>query len=149
MSSSRVGHGMASLIEKARRMELRRKIGNRMITEPPRRAPVGSYLIAHACFSCRKCFKIQRRDNGVRAAGLIEQKAMCPHCRRELALMGRSFRAPRRMDAKQWKKVEKLWSAGFRFWSSRSFPHSEPLPEKLAEVDASIARNPRHPMRTG
>lgn len=63
--------------------------------------------------------------------------------------MGRSFKAPKAGDTEQWKKVELLWKAGFRFFSYRSFPDAEPLPERLSEVEAFIGRNPNHPARVG
>jgi hypothetical protein len=50
-------------------------------------------------------------------------------------------------DIKQWKKVEALWDAGFRFHSYRSFPDAEPLPARLGEVASFIERNPNHPFR--
>jgi len=62
-------------------------------------------------------------------------------------MMGRSFKAPTKSDEAQWEKVRRLWDAGFRFWSSRSFPDAERFPEGVREVDAFIERNPRHPMR--
>jgi len=43
--------------------------------------------------------------------------------------------------------VRRLWTAGFRFWSYRSFPLAERFPERLRDVDAFIRRNLRHPMR--
>lgn len=61
--------------------------------------------------------------------------------------MGRSFRTPKAIDAAEWKKVETLWNAGFRFHSFRSYPDAERLPETLGEVADFIARNPDHPFR--
>ena len=61
--------------------------------------------------------------------------------------MGRTFKAPKRDDTAQWKKVQALWNAGFRFSSYRSCPDAEPLPATLSEVQDFIARNPDHPMR--
>jgi hypothetical protein len=60
--------------------------------------------------------------------------------------MGRAFKAPRKADAEQWKKVEALWQAGFRFWSQWS-SEIEPLPKRLREVEDFIKRNPNHPAR--
>jgi hypothetical protein len=61
--------------------------------------------------------------------------------------MGRSFKAPKKADEAQWKKVRRLWDAGFRFWSYRSFPEAERFPAVVQEVNAFIQRNPNHPMR--
>src|SRR4051794_7259836 len=94
------------------------------------------YLIAHACFDCRKSWKVRGgRD------------AQCPDCGSALHEMGRSFKAPKKSDTEQWGKVRALWSAGFRFWSYSGYPEAEPLPERLREVEDFIRRNPRHPMR--
>lgn len=128
---------MTTKEEKAYRMRLRRKVGAR--AEPQLQAArerTTPYTIAHACFSCRKSFKVAN-TNGPR----------CPDCTGSLHLMGRSFKAPKKSDVDQWKKVEKLWNAGFRFWSYSSYPNAEPLPERLRDVEAFIEANPHHPMR--
>jgi len=122
--------------EKARRMDLRRSTGARADPRPPKAVRGPDYLIAHACFGCRKSWKV-RADAG----------AACPQCGSCLHEMGRSFKAPKRSDAEQWQKVQALWSAGFRFWSYRSHPDAEPLPERLRDVDEFIRRNAEHPMR--
>jgi len=117
---------------------MRRKLGNRRTPEP--RVPAAGdalYLIAHACFDCRKSFKIAPRDHS----------AVCPQCSGSLNEMGRSFKAPKISDTEQWQKIEKLWRAGFRFFSYRSYPDAEPLPERLRDVDEFIVRNPDHPFR--
>jgi hypothetical protein len=61
--------------------------------------------------------------------------------------MGRSFKTPKTSDDEQWKKVCALWLSGFRFWSYRSYPDAEPLPERLRDVSDFIRRNPDHPFR--
>lgn len=129
---------MAAVLDKQARMAKRRAIGNRAPPTPvvptPPRGP--GYLIAHACFDCLKSWK--RTPDG---------QHPCPECRKPLAMMGRSFRAPAIRKRDQWEKVRRLWNAGFRFWSYRSFPDAEPYPDALREVDAFIRRNPDHPMR--
>ena len=125
--------------EKARRMELRRANGTRKLpvlseASPPR-GP--EYLIAHACFSCNKSWKMKPSESG----------HPCPECGQSIDLMGRSFKAPRKSDREQWEKLKRLWEAGFRFHSYRSYPEAEPLPERLRDVDDFIARNPNHPFR--
>ena len=101
------------------------------------RMPSPQYLIAHACFECRKSFKIAPRPNST---------AVCPNCGLELHQMGRSFKAPAAKDAEQWAKVQALYSAGFRFFSYRSVD-GPPLPARLADVEAFIRENPDHPLR--
>ena len=60
--------------------------------------------------------------------------------------MGRSFKAPPAKNLEQWEKVKALYNAGFRFFSYRSFS-CPALPAKLAEVEAFIHANPKHPLR--
>jgi len=129
---------MTSSPGKPERMERRREIGNRTVSGP-RVAPYHrgpDYLIAHACFGCRKTWKRSP-----------EPTHSCPECEKPLAMMGRSFRAPSNRKQDQWEKVQRLWDAGFRFWSYRSFPDAEPYPDSLGEVDDFIRRNRDHPMR--
>ena len=99
--------------------------------------PSPQYLIAHACFACRKSFKVAPRP---------EHKAVCPGCGGELHEMGRSFKAPSASDTEQWAKVQALYNAGFRFFSYRSVS-APPLPARLSEVDTFIRDNPAHPLR--
>jgi hypothetical protein len=126
---------MTGRTEKARRMELRRKTGTRawprLFSPPYHRGP--KYRLAHACFVCRRSFKL--------AVDLsqAEQERRCPGCRGVLRWMGRSFRAPRRTDFDQWRKVEILWEAGYRFTSYRG--PAGPLPETLKEAEAFVRRN--------
>jgi hypothetical protein len=126
---------MVSAWEKARRTAVRRAIGNRRDPQPTVLPRGPEYLIAHACFDCRKSWKV-RADTG----------AVCPQCAAPLREMGRAFKAPKKADVEQWQKVEALWRAGFRFWP---YPSSEvePLPDRLREVDDFLMRNPDHPLR--
>jgi len=129
---------MSKAMAKHDRMELRKAIGNRVILPPQVRPYFGGpdYLIAHACFACQKSWK--RAGDTAHA---------CPECGSPLALMGRTFRVPKKRDGEQWEKLRRLWEAGFRFWSYRSFPEAEPYPDSLREVDEWIKRNAKHPMR--
>ena len=130
---------MTSRKEKARRMEIRKKTGTRIIPRPGppleivRNHP--PYYIAYACFACRKSFKRIPRDR--------VQK--CPDCGAPANEMGRSFRPPKKTDVEQWKKIEKLWRAGFRF--PRRYRNAPAYPARLKEVDQFIKDNPRHPYR--
>ena len=99
------------------------------------------YKIAHACFECRKSYKI------VVDYGNPSNDHVCPQCRKPIYYMGRSFKAPSAKDAKQWMKVQKLYEAGFLFFSYGNYPEAEPLPERWQDVDDFIARNPDHPMK--
>lgn len=130
---------MTENIEKYRRMELRRSIGNRALPRPyPKLAGIKVYLVAHACFDCRKSFKIRPRETGFNK---------CPDCHGKLHEMGRSFSAPRKTDLEQWKKVQTLYAYGFRFFSYRSFPNAPRLPDRLRDVESFVAAHPHHPFR--
>lgn len=101
------------------------------------RMPSPRYLIAHACFECRKRFKVAPRP---------DRLAVCPACGGQLHEMGRSFKAPSAKDTEQWAKIQALYSAGFRFFSYRS-TSAPPLPASLADVADFIRDNPTHPLR--
>lgn len=125
---------MTSKDEKARRMELRKDVGNRII-EPSQPRPSGpDYRVAHACFECRKSFKIITCD----------ETPKCPECSGEIYWMGRSFKAPKKTDIQQWKKVRLLYAHGFRFTGSGAHP---PLPERLQDVVTFVNANPNHALR--
>ena len=128
---------MTTKEEKARRMQLRKETGTRVINEPEmppyNRGP--RYLWPHACFSCRVSFKLDADRSSKK----------CPNCKGELYNMGRAFKAPKRNNIEQWKKVEKLRLAGYGFpMTSAKAPV---YPEKLREVEDFIGENPDHPFR--
>ena len=123
-------------LTKPERTERRRATGTRALPVAPRPKKGPVYLIAHACFDCRKSWKLRARTN-----------AVCPQCGSRLCDMGRSFKAPKKSEAEQWEKVRALWSAGFRFASYRGHPDAEPLPKRLSDVADFILRNPKHPAR--
>ncbi len=130
---------MANRLEKSNRAALR--LAEESSTLPGVsqyiRSPDPVYLIAHACFHCKKSWK-KKPD---------ASSCACPECGGPISVMGRSFKAPKKSDDEQWEKVKRLYAAGFRFESYRSFPGVEPLPERLAEVDDFISRNPHHPCK--
>ncbi|MET0654847.1 MAG: hypothetical protein ABWY94_04660 [Pseudoxanthomonas sp.] len=126
-----------SKLEKTERMDKRRDIGNRKASVPGAPCPAPPYLLAHACFACRKSFKVAPRPDHV---------AVCPSCAGQLCEMGRSFKAPPMRDTEQWAKVRALYEAGFRFFSYRS-NSAPPLPGRLSEVEAFVRDNPLHPLR--
>ncbi len=60
-------------------------------------------------------------------------------------LMGRAFKAPKRNDDEQWRKVQKLYALGFRFHRyGGDYPS---LPERLREVDRFVEEFPEHELR--
>ncbi|WP_160600740.1 hypothetical protein [Allopontixanthobacter confluentis] len=129
---------MTQVPSKLERMEIRKAIGNRNIpgADSGVRPRGPDYLVAHACFHCRKSWKLSE-----------ENTATCPECGGSLHWMGRAFKAPKKSDLEQWKKVEALWSAGFRFVPNTRWREVEPYPDRLREVAAFIDNNREHPFR--
>jgi len=124
---------MVSRSERERRKELLRKhgfrsLGQLWIVQTTHRG-IG-YPVAHACFGCRKSFKME-------GGFYTTRPVKCPQCGQTLAWMGRTFKAPKMGDIRQWKKVEALWRAGVRF---HSYHAAEPLPETLTEVPSFLER---------
>jgi hypothetical protein len=139
---------MRSRAEKSRRKGLRKAAGlkryselfaerqarrDRLEPQPLRRSAV---LVSFACFECRKAFKKRF---------VPEQDHKCPQCANPLAHMGRSFKAPRKTEATQWEKVRRLWISGYRFHTNTRGKSVPAFPQKLRELEAWIADNPRHP----
>jgi ssDNA-binding Zn-finger/Zn-ribbon topoisomerase 1 len=129
---------MAQAPSKSERKEIRKEIGNRVIAGPDSgvRSRGPDYLVAHACFECRKSWKRSE-----------ESGATCPECGGSLHWMGRAFKAPKKSNLEQWEKVEALWGAGFRFIAHTRWRKVEPYPERLREVTAFIENNREHPFR--
>jgi hypothetical protein len=127
---------MPDKTEKSRRMMIRCDIGNREIKAKPTSSTSHrpSYLVAHACFNCRKSFKRHPTHEHV-----------CPECGGPAYWMGRAFKAPKQKDHEQWRKVQILYALGFRF--HRYGGNYEPLPEYLHEVASFVERNPDHKLR--
>ena len=61
-----------------------------------------------ACFACRKSWAWDRniRKNSAN---------LCPQCGRLLCFVGLDFKSPKKLDVKQWLKVEQLVRAGIYF----------------------------------
>ncbi|MFC4255351.1 hypothetical protein GRI97_07935 [Altererythrobacter xixiisoli] len=127
-------------LSKSERMELRRASGNRVVHQPHvpllHRGP--ACLWPHACFECRKSWKLAE-----------EASAICPECKADLHWMGRAFKVPRKSDVEQWAKVQALWNAGFRFINHTRWRDVEAMPERLRDVEDFIRRNSEHPFRIG
>lgn len=88
---------------------------------------------SYACFTCRKVF-IRRTHWAIqphppRVTPI--DKATCAECGGALYHMGIYFKAPKRTDIRQWRKIEKLRLNGVRFdfWG---YPH---MPRQSWDVD--------------
>lgn len=123
---------------KSERMELRRSIGSRAFPETSilPRDRGAECLWPHACFDCRKSWKLAEEAN-----------AKCPECATALHWMGRAFKPPRKADKGQWAKVRALWTAGFRFINHTRWRDAESFPDHLRDVEDFVRRNPDHPFR--
>jgi DNA-directed RNA polymerase subunit RPC12/RpoP len=90
----------------------------------------------HACFECRKAFK-QNIDY------LPEEQSrpepVCPECGGKVWEMGRTFKAPKQDDVKQWRKVESLVRNDITFHSYGSHGLGR-FPRLLNEVAPFIEK---------
>ena len=118
---------MVTKEEKARRMELNRKLGfrktNSFFFDPSTGG--GKHRSTHVCFECRDAKRFPSE--------IIQRN--CTTCGNAMKRMGWSFKAPKRSSLSQWKKVKRLYEAGERF-SSSGREHA--LPDKLSEVDVYL-----------
>lgn len=110
-----------------------------------------TYNLQHACFRCRKGFKLpyetkrhlrsvwlNRRMTGRQpSAQFHEPEHVCPQCGGPVEMMGRAFRAPRADDLDSWRGVELLVQAGFRFFSYSSGGY----PSGVSAIQEFIAKN--------
>jgi hypothetical protein len=101
-----------------------------------------TFPIQHACFECHKAFKryICREDE--------PREQNCPECGGTMWEMGRTFKAPKQDDVKQWSKVEKLVRNGITFHSTGSHGLGK-FPRLLNEVGPFIERVQRRSERKG
>jgi hypothetical protein len=110
------------------------------------------HTLQHACFTCRKVFKktvpgkSRELPRDCYGLGMTETLSFrCPECGGSLYAMGKTFRAPRSSQVEQWKVIELLFHAGFRFISGRDI-HAE-LPTRLRDVGQFIRENLDCPLR--
>lgn len=95
------------------------------------------------CLKCCRVWEQGRARVGQPSRASVECKYLsrCPICQSGLFDAGRDFKAPRRSDLKQWRKVAVLLRAGFRFtrYNSRG-PQAQasPTPKYLREVEAFL-----------
>lgn len=106
-----------------------------------RYAYAGPYKDRYACFVCRKAFKRRKADDlpaRMRQGGDVGRGTVvrCPDCGGPMHNMGMDFEAPRRADARQWRKVELLFTHGFAFGSCGCGPGLRPV--ALREVEAFL-----------
>jgi hypothetical protein len=103
------------------------------------------YNLAFACLDCCKSFK---REFDLSKECPAELK--CPDCGGISYNFGRHFKAPKKSNKKQWKKITYLFNHGFRFQKMRigkrsgnfvSYtPESIPYPETLEQAKEFVAK---------
>ena len=100
------------------------------------------YNMAFACLDCRKSFK--------RVFTLSKEcpsELPCPDCGGAAHNFGRHFKAPKKSDLKQWKKVAFLFEHGFRFQRIRigSGHHDVvPYPKTLEQAKEFVIKYKAH-----
>ena len=102
------------------------------------------YNMSFACLACRKAFKRQVES------GRVPDELPCPECGGPAYNFGRHFKAPRKADASQWRKVRFLFEHGFRFQKIRVGPgHHDtvPYPETLEEAKEFVVKYKEHAFR--
>jgi DNA-directed RNA polymerase subunit RPC12/RpoP len=106
-----------------------------------RYAYAGPYKDRYACFACRKAFKRRKPDDlpaPMRPSTDATKPTIvrCPDCGQPMHNMGMDFKAPRRADVRQWRKVQILFTHGFTFHSCGCGPGLRPV--ALREVPAFL-----------
>jgi hypothetical protein len=105
-----------------------------------RYAYAGPYKDRYACFTCRKAFKRRKADDlpaRTRPTGLVAEPVVrCPDCGGPMHDMGMDFKAPKKADVRQWRKVEALFAHGVTFHSCGCGPGLRPV--TLREVGAFL-----------
>ena len=120
---------MVSNSEKQRRMEIRRKLGNRRFGTSFAQPPVGpEYLVAYVCLPCRRSFKRRHEPES--------WYRKCSRCGGWALDVGRDFKPPKASDDSQWAKIEFLVKHGFVFQRIRKGLAGEqvPYPRTLREA---------------
>ena len=96
------------------------------------------YNMAFACFDCRKSFK---REFDLSTEFPLTLK--CPNCGGTSHNFGRHFKAPRRTDDRQWRKIRFLFENGFYFqhvYDESDSDRPVPYPETLEQAKDFVVR---------
>lgn len=76
------------------------------------RYSMSNYKTHYICLSCRK--SVKQDWLGPKTRDIIKCPK-CPECRQTLVHVGRDFKAPKRNNTNQWKKLALLVKAGILF----------------------------------
>ncbi len=118
---------------------LRWDVGLRRKTHISKAEPGPAYSMSFACFKCKTAHKRHFDAMPCDYPDSIE----CPICREPAINLGRHFKAPKKSDLAQWKKVKYLVEHGFLFQKIHLDPNSHesvPYPETLAEAKEFVVK---------
>ena len=104
------------------------------------------YTVSFACLNCRRAFK--REVNPAQSSLKLD----CHNCSSSAYNLGRHFKAPKRTDLQQWKKIEFLLQHGFRFQKIRTSSHHHdtvPYPQTLAQAREFVLKYKQYAVPTG
>ena len=90
------------------------------------------YLVAFACFECRKSYKRPFEKY------ILVRK--CPECGGAAVDLGRKFQPPKKSDIEKWKTVQFLYEHGFTY---RSLEERRRYPEDLKSAREFVENFPR------
>ena len=125
--------------EKQRKMILRREAGYRDLPEPRVEVRGSEYAMSFACFTCRTAQKRHFEATPNDYPTTME----CPVCKDQMINLGRHFKAPKKSNISQWKKVKYLVDHGFVFQKIRvgnNTIESVPYPKTLSEAKEFVVK---------
>jgi hypothetical protein len=120
-------------MDKQARMEIRRQTGTRELPEPKSKYFGPEYSMSFVCLTCRTS-NMRHFDM---PPNQYPKNSECPVCKSVTFNLGRHFKAPKKSDTSQWKKIQLLVDHGFLFQKIRLDPNdyeSVPYPETLSEA---------------
>jgi hypothetical protein len=126
-------------MDKQSKMQLRRDAGYRSLPVKQEKVLGPEYAMSFACFTCKTAHK--RHFDG--APCDYPNTMECPICKNTTFNLGRHFKAPKKSDSAQWKKVEFLVDHGFLFQKIRLDKNgyeSVPYPDTLAEAKEFVEK---------
>ena len=95
--------------------------------------------MSYACLACKTAHK--RAAHGCNSGFPLEME--CPNCQGAMYNLGRHFKAPKKSDTEQWKKVAFLIDHGFFFQKIRPDSNgneSVPYPKTLDEAKEFVVK---------
>lgn len=126
-------------MDKQTKMELRRKVGCRDLPKQPVKHQGPEYAMSFACLTCKTS---NMRHFNVAPCN-YPNTIKCPVCKSTAVNLGRHFKAPKKSDDAQWKKVNFLVDHGFVFQKIRLDSNSYdsvPYPDTLAEAKKFVVK---------